>query len=252
MNALTRVVIFGATSAIAEQVARGLAEDGTELFCIARDPQKLAALLQDLRLRAPRKDQLIDGTTGDLGNRAIYGDLWEEAMRTLGPVDGVLVAHGMLPNQDACEADLEVLLQSLEINALSVVGLLTPIANYLEEQGRGVIAVISSVAGDRGRQSNYAYGAAKGMVTLFLQGLRNRLYPAGVSVVTIKPGFVTTPMTAEFDRSGPLWATPQAVAAGILKAMKKGSGEVYLPSFWRWIMFIVRHLPEVLFKRLKL
>lgn len=252
MNALSRVVIFGATSAIAEQVARRLVEDGAELFCIARDPQKLAALLQDLRLRAPRKDQLIDGVTGDLGGRARHGDLWEAAWRALGSVDGVLLAQGVLPDQKACEADPERLLQSLELNALSVVSILTPIANCFEQQGRGVIAVISSVAGDRGRQSNYVYGAAKGMVTLFLQGLRNRLHSAGVSVVTIKPGFVITPMTAEFERSGPLWAKPEAVAAGIVKAMRKGSGDVYLPGFWRWIMLLIRHIPEALFKRLKL
>jgi short-subunit dehydrogenase len=115
-----------------------------------------------------------------------------------------------------------------------------------------VIAVISSVAGDRGRQSNYVYGAAKGMVSLFAQGLRNRLAKSNVDVVTIKPGFVDTPMTAEFDKSGLLWAKPEQIAAGIIKAMQKGKGEVYLPWFWWGIMLIIKHIPEAIFKRLSL
>ena len=132
-------------------------------------------------------------------------------------------------------------LQEIETNALSVVSLLSLIANKYEEKGKGVIAAISSVAGDRGRQSNYVYGAAKGMVSLFMQGLRNRLASKGVSVVTIKPGFVDSPMTASFDKSGPLWAKPEMVAKGIVNAMQKGKGEVYLPWFWYIVMQIIKH-----------
>ncbi|OBS09991.1 oxidoreductase, short-chain dehydrogenase/reductase family [Acidihalobacter prosperus] len=115
-----------------------------------------------------------------------------------------------------------------------------------------MVAAISSVAGDRGRQSNYVYGAAKGMLTLFLQGLRNRLVRAGVSVVTIKPGFVDTPMTAHIEKKGLLWAPPEAVAQGILRAIAKRRDVVYLPGVWRWIMLIIRHIPEAVFKRLEL
>jgi short-subunit dehydrogenase len=125
------------------------------------------------------------------------------------------------------------------------------LANLMEAQGSGTIAVISSVAGDRGRQSNYVYGAAKGMVTRFLQGLRNRLAKRGVQVLTIKPGFVDTPMTAAFKK-GALWAQPDAVARGIVAAVDAGKDEVYLPGFWRLIMAIIRHIPEPIFKRLSL
>jgi len=118
-------------------------------------------------------------------------------------------------------------------------------------QGKGSLAVISSVAGDRGRQSNYVYGAAKGMVSLFLQGLRNRLSKKNVQVLTIKPGFVDTPMTAAFTK-GALWAKPEAVARGIVKAVDKRRDEVYLPGFWRLIMLLIRHIPESLFKKLSL
>ena len=142
--------------------------------------------------------------------------------------------------------------QEIETNALSVINLLTLLANHLEKQQHGVIAVISSVAGDRGRQSNYVYGAAKGMVTLFLQGLRNRLTKVNVDVVTIKPGFVDTPMTAAFDKNGPLWARPEQIAKGIIRAMQKGKDEVYLPWFWWGIMLIIKHIPEIIFKRMSL
>jgi short-subunit dehydrogenase len=129
--------------------------------------------------------------------------------------------------------------------------LCTLLANQFEDQGHGVIAVISSVAGDRGRQSNYVYGAAKAAVTAFTSGLRQRLYPKGVRVVTIKPGFVSTPMTAAFKK-GALWATPDKVAADIVRAMAGGTAVIYTPWFWRPIMWIIRCVPETIFRRLKL
>ena len=129
--------------------------------------------------------------------------------------------------------------------------LCTELANRFEAQGRGVIAVISSVAGDRGRQSNYVYGTAKAAVTAFTSGLRQRLYPKGVRVVTIKPGFVSTPMTTAFKK-GALWATPASVAADIVRAMDHGTAVIYTPWFWRPIMWIIRSVPETVFRRLKL
>ena len=111
--------------------------------------------------------------------------------------------------------------------------------------------VISSVAGDRGRQSNYVYGSAKAAVTTFLQGLRNRLHPAGVQVLTVKPGFVDTPMTSAFPK-GPLWASPEQIARGIHRAIQKRKDVVYLPGFWRLIMRVIREIPEAVFKRLSL
>ncbi|MCK0769398.1 SDR family oxidoreductase [Chromohalobacter canadensis] len=251
MNSLNRVILFGATSAIAEQTARQLVAQGASLYCVGRNRDKLMALIDDLKVRASDQQQ-IDGCVADLTDSDQHARLIDAGERALGGIDGVLIAHGTLPDQQACQADVDKTRQEIETNALSVISLLTLLANRLEQQQHGVIAVISSVAGDRGRQSNYVYGAAKGMVTLFLQGLRNRLAKASVDVVTIKPGFVDTPMTAELDKGGPLWAKPEQIATGIIKAMQKGKGEVYLPWFWWGIMLIIKHIPEAIFKRMSL
>jgi short-subunit dehydrogenase len=136
-------------------------------------------------------------------------------------------------------------------NGTSTIAFVASVAQVMRQRGRGCIAVISSVAGDRGRQSNYVYGAAKAAVSTYLSGLRQRLREHGVNVLTIKPGFVDTPMTASF-RKGPLWATPDTVARGIVAAIARGAGEVYLPRFWWAIMFMIRHIPEFAFRRLKL
>lgn len=251
MNSLNRVLIFGATSAIAEQTARQLVQDGASVYCIGRNKEKLDRVISDLKVRAG-VNQTIAGINADLIDQSKHQDLINKANEALGGLDAVLIAHGTLPDQKACEADAELTQKEIQINALSVINLLTILGNQFEAQGKGVIAVISSVAGDRGRQSNYVYGAAKGMVSIFMQGLRNRLASKGVSVVTIKPGFVDTPMTAEFDKKGPLWAKPDAIAKGILSAMRKGKNEVYLPWFWWWIMQIIKHIPEAIFKKLSL
>lgn len=251
MNSLNRVVIFGATSAIAEHTARQLVQNGASVYCIGRNTDKLSRIIADLKVRAGR-DQTIDGMSADLSDINQHLSLIEQASEALGGLDAALIAHGTLPNQKACEADVELTVQEIQTNALSVVSLLSLLANRFEAQGKGVIAAISSVAGDRGRQSNYVYGAAKGMVSLFMQGLRNRLAKKGVSVVTIKPGFVDSPMTADFDKSGPLWAKPEVIAKGIVNAMQKGKDEVYLPWFWWSIMQIIKHIPEAIFKRLSL
>lgn len=251
MNSLNRVILFGATSAIAEQTARQLVAQGASLYCVGRNRDKLMALIDDLKVRASDQQQ-IDGCVADLTDSDQHVRLIDAGERALGGIDGVLIAHGTLPDQQACQANVAKTRQEIETNALSVISLLTLLANRLEQQQHGVIAVISSVAGDRGRQSNYVYGAAKGMVTLFLQGLRNRLAKASVDVVTIKPGFVDTPMTAELDKGGPLWAKPEQIATGIIKAMQKGKGEVYLPWFWWGIMLIIKHIPEAIFKRMSL
>jgi len=251
MNSLKRVILFGATSAIAEQTARQLVSQGASLYCVGRNRDNLMALIDDLKVRAS-DHQHIDGSVADLTDSTQHAHLIDTAEQVLGGIDGVLIAHGTLPDQQACQADTILTRQEIETNALSVINLLTLLANRLEKQQHGVIGVISSVAGDRGRQSNYVYGAAKGMVTLFLQGLRNRLAKANVDVVTIKPGFVDTPMTAAFDKGGPLWAKPEQIAKGIITAMQKGKGEVYLPWFWWGIMLIIKHIPEAIFKRMSL
>lgn len=250
MNALRNVLIIGATSTIAEHTARQLVAQGANVFCVGRDPEKLASITQDLKVRSPAAT--IRSKAMDLCDDKMHESMLEETQVALGSLDAVLIAHGTLPEQKACEMSVTTTRQEIETNALSVISLLTLLGNRFEHQGGGVIAVISSVAGDRGRQSNYVYGSAKGMVTIFLQGLRNRLYKNGTDVVTVKPGFVDTPMTDGLEKSGPLWAKPDAVATGIIKAMRKGRHEVYLPWFWWGIMQIIRYIPEFVFKRLSL
>ncbi len=173
------------------------------------------------------------------------------AFTALGTVDTVLVAHGSLPDQRACEHDMVLAERQFDINGLGTVTLLGHVANHMEAQSSGCIAVITSVAGERGRQSNYVYGAAKAMVSTFLQGLRNRLYRAGVDVLDIRPGFVDTPMTADFDK-GLLWASPDTVAAAIARSVDRSRSLVYTPFFWRYLMWVIRLIPEPLFKRMRL
>ena len=245
---MKRVLIIGATSAIAEAAARQWAVQGASLFLVGRQAGRLDNIAADLRVRGAKQALTF---AMDATDHAAHEAMLAAAQSALGGVDVVLIAHGTLPDQKACEASVELALREIDTNGLSVIALATRLANLMEAQGSGTIAVISSVAGDRGRQSNYVYGAAKGMVTRFLQGLRNRLAKKGVQVLTIKPGFVDTPMTADFKK-GALWAQPEDVARGILTAIEKGKDEVYLPGFWRLIMLIIRHIPERIFKKLSL
>lgn len=247
-----RVLIIGATSAIAAAAAQEWLRRGASLFLAARPGGKLDALMADLKVKAGPGQQIACGHFDALQSSHHHEVMLDQAAAMLGGLDVVLIAHGNLPDQQVCQADVPACRAALEVNALSVIDLLTLLANRLEAQGHGTLAVISSVAGDRGRQSNYVYGAAKGMVSIFLSGLRNRLAKQGVQVVTIKPGFVDTPMTAAFDKKGPLWASADQVGQGIVNAVAKGKNEVYLPGFWRLIMLIIRHIPERIFKRLSL
>jgi decaprenylphospho-beta-D-erythro-pentofuranosid-2-ulose 2-reductase len=245
---LSRVLIIGATSAIASQVAALYARAGADLFLVARSAEKLAALADDLRVRgaASVATEAMDALEYDRHEEVV-----ERAWDSLGGMDRVLIAYGSLPDQRECERSARETLRQLEINCSSAVSLLTPLANRLERQGRGSLAVIGSVAGDRGRQSNYVYGAAKAGLDVFLQGLRNRLHPAGVSVVTVKPGFVDSPMTEHLPKNF-LFAAPERVAQTIHAAMERGSQVVYAPWFWRPIMAGIRALPERVFVRMRL
>ena len=246
---MRNILIIGATSAIAEATARRFAAAGARFYLVGRHADRLAAIARDLEIRS---GQPVASERLDLDLLDSHPALLERAEQALGGIDIALIAHGVLPDQNACQESVAATLAAIQTNALSVISLATLLANLFERRGRGVLIAIGSVAGDRGRQSNYVYGAAKGMVALFLQGLRNRLSRQGIQVITIKPGFVDTPMTAAFAQKGLLWAKPDAIAAGIVSAVERGRDEVYLPWFWRWIMRIILHIPEWLFKRLKL
>jgi len=246
---MRKILIIGATSAIAEAAARIFATRGEALFLVARNAEHLRAVVADLNIRGAAR---ADSTTLDVTDFAAHEAVIEKAERDLGGIDIALIAHGTLSDQAQCEQSVDVMRREFDINALSTLALLTALANRMEARRSGTLAVISSVAGDRGRQSNYVYGAAKAAVSTFLGGLRQRLAKSGVTVLTIKPGFVDTPMTAGIANKGALWAQPDRVAAGIVQAIDRRRNIVYLPWFWRWIMLVIRHIPEPIFKRLKL
>jgi len=245
---MLRILIFGATSAIAEATARRLASPQATFFLVGRNPQRLAAISDDLCVRTGNP---VHQQSADLDALAQHPRIIDKALAALGGLDLVLIAHGTLPDQQVCEQDVARSMAAIHTNALSAISLSSLIANHFETAGHGTLVVIGSVAGDRGRQSNYVYGAAKGMLAIFLQGLRNRLTAAGCQVITIKPGFVDTPMTTDFPK-GALWAQPDDIAQGIVKAIRKKSDVVYLPCFWYAIMGLVRAIPERIFKRMPL
>ncbi len=245
---MTNVLVIGATAAIAQATAAAYAAEGARLFLVGRDAGKLAAIADDLRVRGAAS---VETYTLDLMETDQHAAMLDAATAALGTLDAALIAHGTLGDQAACEASVDEMLREWATNCTSVIALLTPLANRMEAQRHGTIAVISSVAGDRGRASNYVYGAAKGALTIFLQGLRGRLAKANVRVVTVKPGFVDTPMTAHLKK-GPLFASPQRVGADIHRAMTRGADVVYTPWFWRGIMAIIKAIPERIFKKVSL
>lgn len=243
------VVIFGATSAIAQGVARLYAPGGVRFFLVARNEERLATVAADLRARGATH---VDVAAADLTDLSLHANLIARAKSALGTFDRVLIAHGTLSHQPACEANVETMTRELGTNFLSAASLLTHVANILEMQKSGSIAAIGSVAGDRGRQSNYVYGSAKAGLGVFVQGLRHRMSHHGVNVTLVKPGFVDTPMTAGLAGGGPLWASPDKVARDIKVAMDRGSAQIYTPWFWSWIMLIIRMIPDGIFRRTRL
>ena len=245
---MSNILILGATSAIAKHTTRLFAADEHSLYLVARNKGKLAAMKQDMLVRGAKD---VHYEILDLADSKQHEDLINRATKTMGSIDTVLIAYGTLADQSKSEESYENTLKELQINCLSVISLLTILANQFEQQKSGCIAVISSPSGDRGRQSNYIYGTAKGALTIFLQGLRNRLAKSKVHVLTIKPGFVDTPMTKDFKK-GALWANPNVISKGIYNAIKKKREVVYLPFFWRYIMMIIKSIPEKIFKYLSL
>ena len=241
-----RVLIVGATSAIAAEVARLYAGRGASLVLTGRNPARLPAVEADLRVRGAAS---VETEVLDVLDRDRHASIVKRAFA--GGLDVALVAHGDLPDQQRCQADPGEAARALELNLVATVELLTLLANEFEARRSGTLAVITSVAGDRGRQSNYVYGAAKAGLSVFLQGLRQRVHAAGVSVVTLKPGFVDTPMTAHLPRN-PLASSPRRAAGAIHRAIESRREVAYIPWFWRPVMALIRALPESLFKRLQL
>jgi decaprenylphospho-beta-D-erythro-pentofuranosid-2-ulose 2-reductase len=243
-----KILVVGATSAIAEQCARLWAARGDELFLVARNALRLKTIAEDLKLRGASRTHSLCLDLNDIDGHAAMLD---EVEAVMGSIDKVLIAHGTLPNQKMCEQCVGKTFEEIKTNALSIISILTHIANRFEFKRAGTIAVISSVAGERGRASNYVYGSAKAMVTVFTSGLRQRLQKSNVAVVSIKPGFVDTPMTATFKK-GLLWSKPSTVAKMIVQSIDQRKEEIYVPAFWGIIIFILKVIPNFIFKKLKL
>jgi decaprenylphospho-beta-D-erythro-pentofuranosid-2-ulose 2-reductase len=237
---MERVLVFGATSAIAAEVCALHAARGDRLLLVGRNEEKLRAVVA----RVGAESRVADLARLD-DNAALVAD----CVRALGGVDRVLIAHGELGDQLETERDAAAAIALITANFTSVVSLLVPLANEMETLQAGRIGVITSVAGDRGRPRNYTYGASKGALNVYLQGLRTRLYAAGVAVTTLKLGPVDTPMTVGHKKHA-LFGKADVVAKDIVAAMDENAAEVYVPSVWRLIMPIVRGTPERLFQKL--
>jgi short-subunit dehydrogenase len=243
-----KILVLGATSGIAEATCRIWAAQGAQLFLVARNPEKLAAVAADLKLRGAA---YVGTAVADLDDTDKHPELLAHAINSLTGMDVAYLAHGVLGDQARAEQDFEHTAQILFTNLMAPVSLLTWLANYCVQRHAGVLAVISSVAGDRGRKSNYVYGASKAGLTAFLGGLRNRVDREGVTVLTIKPGPVKTAMTASMKGSEK-FADVNKVAQTIVDAIDKRVDNLYVPFQWQPIMFIIRNIPDRIFKKLNL
>ncbi|OEZ01747.1 MULTISPECIES: SDR family oxidoreductase [Stenotrophomonas] len=243
---MQKILIIGATSAIAEAVARVYATRAAAVFLVARNATRLDTIAADLRVRGARQ---VDAAALDVNDIDAHAAVLDTAWATMGGIDTVLIAHGTLPDQAACDASVDVSLREFSTNGTSTIALAAALAQRLE--AGSTLAVISSVAGDRGRASNYLYGSAKAAVSTYLSGLGQRLRKQGINVLTIKPGFVDTPMTQAFKK-GALWATPDRVARGIVRASDRRRAVAYLPGFWWAIMMVIKNIPEFVFRRISL
>ena len=242
------ILVIGATSAIAHACSRQWAGRDTQFLLVGRDHARLAACAADLVARGSQADiHVLD--VEDLSGHAA---LWQESEARFGAPDIALLAHGTLPEQTACERDPALAAREFSLNATSTIALLTALAPAMRIRGAGRIAVITSVAGDRGRASNYLYGSAKAAVSTFCEGLRAALAGHGVTVTDIRPGVVDTPMTSHLKLPAPPLRTPEQIAPAIVTAIERGRAVAYVPWFWRWILLVIRMLPRPLFHRLKL
>lgn len=242
-----KIIVFGATSTIAKEVQKIYASRGDELWLIGRNETELQSISADLRVRGAKTHFVVQNLAEFQKADQFVGNLWNQA----GGFDLCFMAHGILGSQKEDERSSIATLSILDSNMNSHIAYLTPMANLMEGVARGNIAVITSVAGDRGKQSNYIYCAAKAGKIAFLSGLRSRLFKSNVSVTDLRLGFVDTAMTAQFKK-GALWAKPDVIARKIVESIDARRDVVYLPKIWCLIMLIIRSIPEFIFKKLNL
>jgi short-subunit dehydrogenase len=243
-----RIVIIGATSSIAEHCARlWVSESAVDLVLVGRDIAKTELVAADLRVRSPQSN--IKSISADFVKSDAIKELVDGLYQN-GVVDIALIAHGSLPDQQQCQADLNLCHEAITVNGLSPVLFAEAFAGHMQANDTGTLAIIGSVAGDRGRKSNYVYGAAKGLITRYAQGLQHRLANTKVKVVLIKPGPTDTPMTAHLKQQGGKLASAESVALGIVQGIKQEKAVIYVPGKWVLIMMIIRHLPTFIFNKM--
>ena len=290
---MNKILIVGATSSIAEHCARIWASKGDSIFLVGRNKEKLNIIESDLKVRGSKN---VSSFEMDINNIEDHNKMIDMAESKLDGINIALIAHGTLPKQEEIEKDVSKMVDEIKTNAISTIAILTEISNRFVNNKSGTIAVISSVAGDRGRASNYVYGSAKAMVTTFASGLRQRLNKFNVSslfipntyefywnvsvneflnrmifeyhsfwtnerlikankinlsVMAVKPGFIDTPMTKDIKK-GFLWTKPSVAALKIVSGIENKKDEIYVPSFWRLIMFFIKLMPNFVFKKIHL
>jgi decaprenylphospho-beta-D-erythro-pentofuranosid-2-ulose 2-reductase len=248
MAAAKKILILGATSLIAQETARNFAKDKSDFYLVSRSEEKLEEVKSDLLVKGAASVLIESAALAEIEK---HDTLFNNINSKFPGFDTVLLAYGSLSDQERCQNDRTLALKELGINFTSAISLLTLIANYFEKNGKGTIAVITSVAGDRGRKKNYIYGAAKAGLNVYLQGLRNRFGKTNIKVLTVKPGFVDTPMTKDFKK-GPLFAGADKVGQDIYQAIQKEKDSIYSPAFWGIIMLIIKSIPERFFKKLNI
>jgi short-subunit dehydrogenase len=251
MKSAGRTLILGATSGIGKAVAHRLAARGQELIVAGRDHDELHALATDLKIRY---QVAVQPACYEATNFASHGAFFSAcADSPSSPLAGLVFCQGTMADQAVAQRDFAACQRMIDVNYTSAVSLLSLAAAHFAERGSGYICALSSVAGDRGRQSNFLYGSTKAALTVYLQGLRNRMARRGVAVVTVKPGFVDTAMTWGLLKAGsPLVASPARVARDIVRAIDRRANVIYTPWFWRGIMTIIQSIPEPIFKRMAL
>jgi short-subunit dehydrogenase len=240
-----KVVILGAASGMAEPLARSYAAEGAALVLVGRRAERLQDMGRDLKARGAAAVEVAVADLADAAHAAERLAAWAGG----GEVAAVYLFYGVLTDQARAETDLGYAAETLQVNFTSAALWSLAAANLLEAQNRGALVVVGSVAGDRGRQSNYVYGAAKAGLGALVQGIAHRLAlrGSGARAVLVKPGFVDTPMTDHLPKGGPLWAKPEAAARQIRKAAAGKAPIVYVPGFWRLIMLVIRTVPASIF-----
>lgn len=245
---MKKILVIGATSAIAQAAMRIWAAEEASFFLVARDEEKLFQVAQDLRALGASD---VTAFTMDINNTSQHAEMLTRGFSKLGEIEIVFLAAGTLPVQDRCEVDSDYALQEFSTNSSSQIHLLIGAAKHLKVQRYGTIAVISSVAGDRGRKSNYLYGSAKAAVSTFCEGLRGSLHPHRIKVLVIKPGMVDTPMTRGLSMPAALTSSADKVGEDIVMAIRRGKSVLYTPGYWSVIMLIIKLIPGSIMKRLK-